>query len=256
MPTERQQRERDFFNAWASEHKDLSLSFRIVSGERRSSNSYWYTYELLKRNKFTHDTLVLDLGCGSGTHSARISFLGARVVGIDISSGALEVASQRVSRLFPGNAAFIQVPCENLCFRDNTFDYVFGVDILHHVCISEAMGEVMRVLKPGGSAYFREHFTHPWIEQLRNTPLVLKLFPKRADHQITPDERKLVAADVQLIQSAFRHTEIFYFDFLGKRLYLPDWIQRVIQVIDNYIILRVFPFLKRFSASVVIRGVK
>ena len=40
---------------------------------------------------------VLDVGCGDGLNSDVLGLLGARVTGIDISSGAVQLAGERCS---------------------------------------------------------------------------------------------------------------------------------------------------------------
>ena len=43
------------------------------------------------------DKTVLDVGCGDGLNSDVLGLLGARVTGIDISSGAIQLAGERCS---------------------------------------------------------------------------------------------------------------------------------------------------------------
>ncbi len=45
-------------------------------------------------------------------------------------------------------------------FEDETFDYVFGNAILHHINLDTALSEIMRVLKKGGKAAYCEPFAH------------------------------------------------------------------------------------------------
>src|SRR4030042_7145822 len=45
---------------------------------------------------------------------------------------------------------------ENLGYDDNTFDLVVGDFVLHHVVLEKAAKEIIRVLKPGAKAIFRE----------------------------------------------------------------------------------------------------
>ena len=87
---------------------------------------------------------ILDLGCGDGQLTLRLSAGGARVEGVDASPHMVESARQR------GVAAGLAV-AESLPFADGTFDAVFSNAVLHWVRgQDEMMAEVHRVLRPGG----------------------------------------------------------------------------------------------------------
>ena len=75
---------------------------------------------------------VLDLGCGNGIFTQRLSKEGAVVTGLDLSSHLLNQNPHPL--LTCGDAALLP-------FRDASFDLVFEANLLHHV--SDA-GEVMR----------------------------------------------------------------------------------------------------------------
>jgi SAM-dependent methyltransferase len=87
---------------------------------------------------------ILDLGCGDGQLTQRIASTGARVVGVDVSPEMLAAARSRGIDAHEGSA-------ESLPFADRLFDAVFSNAVLHWVRDQDAMmGEVRRVLKPGG----------------------------------------------------------------------------------------------------------
>lgn len=90
---------------------------------------------------------VLDVGCGRGYVGEKLRGLGAGVYGIDGSSAALETASSR------GLAATQGDLDGGLPYRVATFDIVLAAEILEHLFDPQAMlGEIARVLKPGGAA--------------------------------------------------------------------------------------------------------
>jgi len=87
---------------------------------------------------------ILDLGCGDGQLTARISPSGAKVIGLDASPQMAAAARARGIEVEEGNA-------ESLPFADASSDAVFSNAALHWVRDQEAMlAEVHRVLKPGG----------------------------------------------------------------------------------------------------------
>ncbi len=93
---------------------------------------------------------VLDIGCGDGALAIELAGRGASVSGIDKDGGALEAARVRADRagvtlrLREGGAAALP-------FEDATFDRVIAVTVLCFVPDPDrAIGEMARVLKPGG----------------------------------------------------------------------------------------------------------
>lgn len=117
------------------------------------------------RNPWVRDQLpaprsrVLDLGCGAGFLSNYLSEQGNSVVGIDLSSGALEVArahdeSSRVEYRL-GDAT-------RLPFADGSFDAVCAMDLLEHVEDPAAVvREAARLLRPGGRFFFHTFDRNP-----------------------------------------------------------------------------------------------
>lgn len=96
---------------------------------------------------------VLDLGCGSGRHTALLAGAGFEVYATDISKEALK-AAKKLLRGRSLKAKFKEASCyEKFPFKDNFFDAVISTQVIHHnrrskikFCISE----IERVLKPGG----------------------------------------------------------------------------------------------------------
>ncbi len=87
---------------------------------------------------------ILDLGCGDGQLTGRLAATGAAVTGVDASPEMIAAARARGIDGRQGNA-------ESLPFADQSFDAVFSNAALHWVRDQDAMmGEVRRVLKPGG----------------------------------------------------------------------------------------------------------
>ena len=89
------------------------------------------------------DEVILDLGCGDGTLTARLAEAGARVIGVDASPAMVVAARERGldARLVDGHA--LQFDAE--------FDAVFSNAALHWMTDPDAvLAGVARALRPGG----------------------------------------------------------------------------------------------------------
>lgn len=87
---------------------------------------------------------VLEVGCGTGLILERLSRVAERAVGVDLSPGMLEHAKARGLDVHEGSATALP-------FEDASFDAAVSFKVLAHVeDISSAMGEMGRVVRPGG----------------------------------------------------------------------------------------------------------
>ena len=103
--------------------------------------------ELLQKGVKTNTDRVLEVGCGTGNYIDSLQKAGGTECwGIDPSEGMLAEASLKNNRIqFRGGRA------ETLEFEDSFFDFIFSVDVIHHLKdIPAYFSEVRRVLKPGG----------------------------------------------------------------------------------------------------------
>ncbi len=101
---------------------------------------------------------VLDLGCGGGRHAFEAARRGARVVALD--AGAEEVAQVRAMAYAMaeagelaegGSVVAVRGDARALPFPSGSFDRVVAAEVLEHIPEDQrAIGELARVLKPGG----------------------------------------------------------------------------------------------------------
>lgn len=93
--------------------------------------------------------LILDVGCGDGTLTARISEAGANVIGLDSSPEMVEAARARGVDAFVADAETLNLPTQ--ADRFGQFDAVFSNAALHWMLDPEAVaGGIFAALKTGG----------------------------------------------------------------------------------------------------------
>ncbi len=206
MLTDRQKREKEFYDQFSQGKDHWNLTFESVEGtERRPWNPYWYVIQRVK-GEFRPGARLLDFGCGWGEYSVIFAKIGYQVEGFDISEGNLCSARALGDRFgVTDRLNFSVMTTEHTTYPDEFFDVAVGVDILHHVEVAASVRECRRVLKPGGMAIFREPVENRVFDTLRNLAPVRKLVPNTPslERHVTADEKKLTGKDIETIRGVF-----------------------------------------------------
>jgi SAM-dependent methyltransferase len=109
---------------------------------------------LVKRAAVRPEQRVLDAACGTGVVSVTAARLGARVTGFDLTPELLERAREN-ARIARVEIDWHEGDVEKLPFGDAAFDVVLSE--FGHIFAPRpevALGEMLRVLKPGGTIAF------------------------------------------------------------------------------------------------------
>lgn len=117
---------------------------------------------------------ILDFGCGDGYYSRYLKKRGAEVIGVDISSGMVNLAKENAKK-DDLEIPFYKMEGEHLEFEDNSFDIVLTVAVLQHIInesiLNHLVSEVSRVLVGGGEVIIFERVATPmrkgstWIKR-------------------------------------------------------------------------------------------
>ena len=95
---------------------------------------------------------LLDLGSSTGAIAYYLANHFGQVIGADIDGGAVNFATENFHK---ANLKFALIDGMNLAIRDSVFDVVIWAHIYEHVPDAKrVLGEIRRVLRPGGICYF------------------------------------------------------------------------------------------------------
>ena len=127
----------------------MSYPERIVPGETAPGILALHLARYVFAERWCDDGEVLDLGCGTGYGSFRLSRVARKVIGGDISVEAVEYARGHYGA---PNLEFAVLDATVLPFGDASFDVVCSFETIEHVDNPKKLvHEVARVLRPGGT---------------------------------------------------------------------------------------------------------
>ena len=199
------------FDAYAVDYDEALNRGLSLSGERKDffavGRVVWTLRQLKRRGwQRPEGVRILDYGCGTGSAVPHFleHFSGAQITGVDVSTGALEVARGEFSG---AGATFVTV--EEFTPRSD-MDLAFTNGTFHHIPLDErdaAMQAICSALKPGGWFAFWEN--NPWSPAAR---LVMARIPFDRDAvMVWPVQARRLAS-----AAGFHvHTTDFRFIFPG-----------------------------------------
>ncbi len=132
---------------------------------------------ILSTSRVKTDDRVLEVGCGTGNYILAFkSTVGCLCWGLDPSTGMVFEAKRRSN-----NVNFQLGNAETLQFKDNYFDIVYSVDVIHHVNNHfNYFQEARRVLKTGGK--FCTVTDSEWI--IRHRQPLAAYFPETVETEL------------------------------------------------------------------------
>ena len=135
------------------ENRDTIFKYAAKAGLTKHVGGLESTEELVRLCRIGSGSRVLDVGCGVGaTPCYLVKAHGCRVVGVDISPAMIERSRERASKQGLGDRVeFRAADAQDLPFPDGVFDVVITESVTAFPPDKgKAVGEYVRVLKPGG----------------------------------------------------------------------------------------------------------
>ncbi len=133
-----------------------NLMARVQLHNRFSTNPYNWFLWVFDQLELPDECQILELGCGPCLlWQKNLNRLpgGWRLTLTDFSPGMLEEAARNLGA-YASKVRFEQVDAQRIPFEDESFEAVIANHMLYHVPDkSRALGEIRRVLKPGGRFY-------------------------------------------------------------------------------------------------------
>jgi len=264
-PESRWRSEAEFFDAQArrNEHAIRPLDPAVVTRYSEASLEtarYPLEYAFALAGNLSNLS-VLDVGCGEGANSALLAKLGARVTGVDISPGAIDIARRRAKvNSVSDQVAFTVSPLETIENWADKFDLIWCEAFLHHVLgdLESIVHRLVSWLSPNGRIIILEPIALSGALRAIRRVVPLKI-------EATPDERPLVRRELRLIQQVVPSSQTRYFRCLGRlaRFTLPDGsyehapaarkkLTDILAAVDDGL-FRV-PTLTRFASIAVVSG--
>lgn len=210
---------------------------RSYSGQKRYDN------RLLLLKKLCHPKTkdkILEIGCGDGELTKRLGKLNSKIFATDITPAVIKRAKKNIK-----DVTFKVEDAEKFSVKDNTFDIVCGMSILHHINYLKSLEESFRVLKKGGKLFFSEpNYLNPIVF----SALHWKWLKTKMEY--SPDETALIRWEITKLLYAigFSKVKVFNYDFLHPST--PKLITNMLEEISSY--LEKVPFVKELSGSIII----
>ncbi len=130
-----------FWNNAAEKYAKSSIGNETVYREKLDATQKYFNAE----------SVVLELGCGTGTTSIHHAPLVKHILATDISNSMLDIGRSRAKEAGIGNVSFQQATVENFESDPSSFDVVLVLNILHLIDdLDTAVKKASKLLKPGG----------------------------------------------------------------------------------------------------------
>ena len=213
--------ERQFFDAFEAAHGEYDVL---------AESSYDRILSVLKRaSRLPKGAACIDLGCGTGAFTRRLTAEGFIASGVDISPKSIERASAR------GGGTFAVADICATGLPPASFDCAVMSGVLHHLPARElrirALREARRVLKPGGHFFSYDPNAHSpsmWLYRDPRSPLYSSA--GKTDNEVLLTSRQILD---ELSEAGFRNVRVRGLSGIGFRYVEGALARRLLPLYNN-----------------------
>jgi SAM-dependent methyltransferase len=200
---------------------DRRAYFDSIERERYATEPYIPSFARFDRARGRR---LLEIGVGAGTDFVNWVRGGAIATGVDLTEQGVRLTRERVEG--EGLHAHLeQADAESLPFKPDSFDFVYSFGVLHHSPDTpKTIGEVHRVLRPGGTAVIMLYHCYGWVGL---TLWAAKLRPWKsprwaiAQSLESPDTKSYTVSETRALFNAFTDVKIRRVLSSGDLLLMP-----------------------------------
>jgi ubiquinone/menaquinone biosynthesis C-methylase UbiE len=131
-----------------------NLDARITLHQKFSTAPEHFHDWLFDHVRLPENSRVLEIGCGSGALWEHVIERVPSDWNITLTDFSFGMASTVQQKFLDPHFLFLNCDAQSLPFPNETFDGIFANHMLYHIPdLDRALGEIRRVLKPGGNFY-------------------------------------------------------------------------------------------------------
>jgi demethylmenaquinone methyltransferase/2-methoxy-6-polyprenyl-1,4-benzoquinol methylase len=142
---------------------DISPRYDLLNHLLSANIDKLWRRNAIQKLKPQKPKLILDIATGTGDFAIAATRINhAKVIGIDISEGMLEVGRRKLKKKkLTESIELLKADSENIPFNNDKFDAaIVGFGVRNFENLKKGLTEINRVLKPGGVFYILE-FSKP-----------------------------------------------------------------------------------------------
>lgn len=216
----------------------------------------------LMNHWFGSNSILLDVGCGTGVYTISLAKQCKTVVGLDVSPGMIMRSLHKVRDFNLDNTYFVVGDVAHLPFQDSIFDLVFSVNTLHHFSDKNSalsgLAEKVRCCRQSGYMLILElnPMSLGWSKNL--IPMIIRGFVCRA---LFPFRQKVIdniEEGTQIVDVPELLKELGRIKVVSVKVggfiptYCPKFLFKIFVLLERT--MEATPILKRYGAHVLVVG--
>lgn len=221
---------------------------------------HYHNYDMLKVMGFERyaGKKLLEVGCGIGTDGSQFSKNYALYTGIDLNPNSVYLAKKRFE-IFGLDGNFCIADAENLPFKDNIFDVIYSMGVLHHTPnIHSAINDIHRILKKRGELIimlYHKNVATWWIRTVLWEGILRRKLLKKSIENLRNDieGENTPITHIYTKKNAFKLFQKYNEVYVESFFIHPSMIPVVGYLVPSWVLASLS---KRFGWHLIIKGIK